>query len=257
MIYEGITMEYFLYTKGTMPKGFGFSHFDMTHLAWLLFAMVVVICSCYHYKRLSMVGRSHWKKCIAILLIADELFKQACLIIGGRFTLGYLPLHLCNINIILIAVHAFKPSKTIGNFLYTVCLPGTVAALLFPNWTKMPVMNFLHLHSFTLHILLAVYPAVLTFCGEIKPRVKDIPRCLGLLLSMAAVIYVINVLLDENFFYLMEAPKGNPLYWFQQHWGDHRLAFPVLIGAVVAVMYIPIELWEAMHRNEKRIPKTS
>lgn len=251
-------MEYFLYTKGTIPKGLGFSHFDTTHILWLLIMAATLVYGCYHYRHLSAEGRSRWKKCMALLLIADELFKQACLIIGGRFTLGYLPLHLCNINIILIAVHAFRPSKTIGNYLYTVCIPATMAAMLFPDWTKMPVMNFLHLHSFTLHILLAVYPVVLTVNGEIKPRAKDIPRCLGLLFAMAAVIYAVDIVLDQNFFYLMDAPKGNPLYWFEKNWGDHRLAFPVLIGAVLAVMYIPIELWHA-HENHKakKIPKTS
>jgi len=250
-------MEYFLYTKGTIPKGLGFSHFDMTHIIWLLVTVFALIYGCRYYKRLSLEGRSRWKKCMALLLIVDEVFKQACLIIGGRFTLGYLPLHLCNINIILIAIHAFKPSKTIGNFLYSVCLPGTMAALLFPDWTKMPVMNFLHLHSFTLHILLAVYPVVLVYNGEIKPRAKDIPRCLGLLLAMAAVIYVVDVALDQNFFYLMDAPKGNPLYWFKKNWGDHRLAFPVLITAVLTVMYFPIELLESIKKHNKKIPKTA
>ena len=251
-------MEYFLFTKGTIPKGLGFSQFDTVHITWLMIMVFALVYCGYRYKHLSPTGRIRWKKAMALLLIADELFKQACLIIGGRFTLGCLPLHLCNINIILIAAHAFRPSKTIGNYLYTVCTPATVAAMLFPDWTKMPVMNFLHLHSFTLHILLAVYPVVLTVNGEIKPCVRDIPRCLGMLLAMAAVIYVVDVMLDQNFFFLMDAPKGTPLYWFEKNWGDHRLAFPVLIGAVLAVMYIPIELWQAHEkRKDKKIPKTA
>lgn len=251
-------MEYFLFTKGTIPKGLGFSHFDATHMTWLIIMILTLVCCSYHYKQLSPAGKSRWKKAMALLLIADEVFKQACLILGGRFTLGYLPLLLCNINIILIAVHAFKPCKTIGNYLYTVCIPATLAAMLFPDWTKMPVLNFLHLHSFTLHILLAVYPVVLTVNGEIKPRLRDIPRCLGLLFALAAIIYVVDIALDQNYFYLMEAPKGNPLYWFEQNWGDHRLAFPVLIAAVLAVMYIPIELWQAHEKHKyKKIPKTA
>ena len=33
--------------------------------------------------------------------------------------------------------------------------------------------------------------------------------------------------------FLMYAPEGNPLYWFQQTFGNHFIGFPVLIAAVV------------------------
>ena len=63
-------MEYFLYTKGTIPKGLGFSHFDMTHILWLLIMAATLLYGCYHYRHLSAEGRSRWKKCMAMLLIA-------------------------------------------------------------------------------------------------------------------------------------------------------------------------------------------
>lgn len=240
-------MEQFLDTAKTIDKGLGFELFGPVHITWLVVCVLCVVAGCRHYSRMSDHGKETWRKCLALLLIANEVFKQVCLDIGNTFTLNYLPLHLCNINIFLIAIHAWRPSRTIGNFLYTICVPATVAALLFPSWSKLPVLNFMHLHSFTVHIMLAVYPLVLTVNGDIKPRMKDIPKCLGLLAIMAAVIYCINLGLGTNFFYLMNAPKGNPLYWFQQNWGDHRLGFPILIAAVLAVMYLPVEAYK--HRK--------
>lgn len=245
-------MEHFLDTVKTIDKGLGFDLFGPVHITWLVVCVLSVVAGCLHYRSLSDHGKETWRKCLALLLIANEVFKQVCLDIGNTFTLNYLPLHLCNINIFLIALHAWHPNRTIGNFLYTICVPATVAALLFPGWTKLPVLNFMHLHSFTLHIMLAVYPLVLTVNGDIKPRIKDIPKCLCMLAVMAAVIYCINLGLGTNFFYLMKAPKGNPLYWFQQNWGDHRLGFPILIVAVLAVMYLPVEVYQ--HRkSDKRL----
>ena len=60
-----------------------------------------------------------------------------------------------------------------------------------------------------------------------------------LLAALAAVALVLNLLWDTNFMFLMSASKGNPLYWFGQHWGNHLLGFPVLIAAVILVMHIP------------------
>lgn len=243
-------MDHFLDTEKTIDDGLGFALFDEVHIAWLVICVITLVAGSVHYHHLSPHHREIWRKCVALLLIADEVFKQICLDVGNTFTLSYLPLHLCNINIMLIAIHAWRPSKLLGNFLYTVCIPATVAALLFPTWEELPVMNFMHLHSFTVHILLALYPVVLTVNGDIQPRAKDIPKCLALLLVMAAVIYCVNLALGTNFFYLMKAPKGNPLYWFQKAWGDHRLGFPVLIAAVMAVMYVPMELWNRIHSHK-------
>lgn len=63
-----------------------------------------------------------------------------------------------------------------------------------------------------------------------------------MLLALAAVVFCINLVLDTNYFYLMEAPKGNPLYWFYQVWGNHRLGYPFLVGGALMIMYLPVEV---------------
>lgn len=55
-------MEYFLFTKGTIPKGLGFSHFDVIHMSWLIIMILALVCCSYHYKHLSPVGKSRWKR---------------------------------------------------------------------------------------------------------------------------------------------------------------------------------------------------
>ena len=235
-------MQYFLDTTETVAEGVGFSHYDWMHIAWLVFFAVIVITNCFWYKKLSDKGKSVWKKTVALLIVLDEVFKVIMLIIGGRYRVSYLPLHLCSINIFLIVLHAWKPYKILGGYLYTVGIPGALAAMLFPTWTSLPLGNFMHLHSFTVHILLALYPIVLGFAGELAPQTKELPKYLGLLVCMAIPIYGINLLLDTNFMFLMSADPGNPLYIFEQIWGSHLLGFPVLIAAVILVMYLPMEL---------------
>ena len=236
-------MKYFLDTSDTIPAGMGFAHYDGTHLAWLAVGAVLIAVNCLLYRRLKSESRDKWNKIMAVLLIANELFKHTMLLIGGNFEAGYLPLHLCSINIFLIAIHAWRPSAMLSNFLYTVCIPGALAALLFPTWTDLPVLNFMHLHSTTIHIQLVMYPMVLAVSGVLKPTVKGIPKCLGLLAVLACVALAANLILDTNFMFLMEAEKGNPLYAFEQLFGSHLIGFPILIAAVLVVMYVPMEIY--------------
>lgn len=243
-------MQYFLDTVETIESGVGFSHFGGLHIGWLLVFMAVTVVNCIWYHRLADPGRRRWEKVVAILLVADELFKVIVLLICGLYTPKYLPFHLCSINIFVIVIHAWKKSEMLDNFLYMVCIPGTLAALLFPSWTELPLANFMHLHSFTVHILLILYPIVLTVNGVIRPQVKGIPKSLLLLALMAGFALVVNLLCDTNFMFLMSASKGNPLYFFKQMWGSHLWGFPVIISGVMILLYVPLELYRKFKKKQ-------
>lgn len=233
-------MQYFLDTTETIAEGQGFSLFGSVHIVWLIFFAVITVANCIWYKKLDSEGRKIWKIIITALLLADEIFKVVMLVVGNRYNLSYLPLHLCSINIFLITLYTFKPMDLLGGYLYTVGIPGALAALIFPSWTSLPFGNFMHIHSFTVHILLALFPIVLTVSGEIYPEPKRLYRYLLLLVAMAIPIYGLNLLLDTNFMFLMSADPGNPLAIFEQLWGNHLYGFPVLIVAVLIVMYVPL-----------------
>jgi len=236
-------MSQFFKTLDTIDAGLGFALFGALHISWLIVFVIATTVSCLHYRKLSAEGRARWKKAVAVLLLADELFKITVLVATGQYEACYLPLHLCSINIFVVALHAWRSSRLLGNFLYTVCIPGAMAALLFPSWSDLPLWNAMHLHSFTVHIILALYPIVLTVNGEMKPRILDVPKSLGLLVLLVIPIYGMNLLLNTNFMFLMYADKGNPLYWFAENWGSHLWGFPVITAGVILVMYAPLELY--------------
>lgn len=232
-------MEHFWKTVEVIPEGIGFAHYGALHLCWLTAFAVVAVLNCILYRKLGEKGRKIWRIVIASLLVLDEIYKQIPLFVNGLFTLEYLPLHLCSINIFVIVFHALKPTKYVGNYLYTVCIPGAMAALLFPTWNALPGANYMLIHSFTVHILLALYPIVLTVAGEIKPELKELPKALLLLAGLALFALICNLLMDANFMFLMYADPGNPLYLFKELWGSHLLGFPVIIVGILLVMHTP------------------
>lgn len=246
---------YFWHTVETIPDGYGFDHFTTPHLIWLGVFLLVTVASCLWYRKLSAEGRNKWRTAVAVLLLADELYKLIPMLITGRFLVDYLPFHLCSINIFVIALHTRKPSRILGNFLYTVCIPGALAALLFPSWSALPPLGYMSIHSFTVHIMLAAYPIVLTVCGDIKPTLKDLPKTMLLLAVTAIVALVLNLIFGTNFMFLMWADPGNPLYLFEQMWGSHLLGFPILITAVIVVMYVLLWICRTLNKGNKKVPK--
>ena len=242
-------MQYFLDTTETIPDGVGFSMFGGLHILWLLVFLTVTVANAVWYRKMTDRGKEIWRKTVAILLLADELFKVVMLLIGGRYNPSYLPLHLCSINIFIIAIHAWKPTAFLDGFLYTIAIPGALAALIFPSWTSLPLGNFMHWHSFTVHILLALYPIVLAAAGELAPDLRKMGKSLLLLVCMAIPIYGMNILLDTNFMFLMSADKGNPLYVFERLWGNHLLGFPVIIVGVLLVMYGPLLIYRKLKKK--------
>ena len=241
---------YFWYTEETIPDGLGFDHFGGYHFVFLALTVLCSILGAFYYRSLGETGRKRFRYAIAIAMMVDEFFKDISLVVLGLWTPEYLPLHLCNINLFVCAFYALRPSKALGNYLYTVCIPGALAACLFPSWTVLPVWNFMNLHSTTCHIMLVMYPIALVAGGDIKPSVKDLPRCLLILCGLAGVAAIANLIIggDANFFFLCYADPGNPLYVFQQAFGSHLIGFPIIISAVLLVMQTP---WFLAERKRK------
>jgi uncharacterized membrane protein YwaF len=84
---------------------------------------------------------------------------------------------------------------------------------------------------------------------EIRPKLKDLPKTMALLLFFAFVAFCANCIFDTNFMFLRSASKGNPLYYFEVAFGNHLIGFPVLIFAIVLVMYMPIVIKEKMRQK--------
>lgn len=230
----------FLDTVETISEGAGFALFGKTHLIWIFTFVVSAIAIPLIYRKLSVKARNIMRISVASLIIFDEIWKWVFLFIGNRYEHSYLPLHLCSINVFLVAFHIFKQPKVINNFLYAICIPAGVIALLTPSWTALPPANFMHIHSFTIHILLALYPLMLTVGGDIKPDIKMAPRCLLLLLCMGVIVLGVNFICDTNFMFLIRTDDISFLVLFEDIFGAHQWAFPILLPVVMLVMYLPI-----------------
>ena len=79
--------------------------------------------------------------------------------------------------------------------------------MLSPSWQRLPVWNLLHLLSYSIHVLLILYP-VLLLAGGFRPQVHRIRWVLAFLCATATPIFFLNRMLKTNFFFLND-PQGN------------------------------------------------
>lgn len=230
-------MEHFLDTKETISEGLGFKMFGPVHITWLILLVLFAFISIKYYQKATPEKRVKIRKGFAIALLINELFKHTCLIIGGNWNFEYLPLHLCSINIFLILWHAYKPNKIVEHFICLLCIPGALMAIISPSWTPLPLLNFMHLHSFTIHILLVTYPLLLMCGKETKPEMKYVGLSMVFMLALCIPIYFINVVLKTNFFFLMNDAGISVFVLFKNIFGNHLMAVPV-IGAVLLPLMV-------------------
>lgn len=85
-------VEHFWDTVDTIGEGFGFSLFGARHLVTLALYIGFAALSCKLYKAADEKKRAQLRGLFAVLLLADEAFKQIGLQIGGNFNWDYLPL---------------------------------------------------------------------------------------------------------------------------------------------------------------------
>lgn len=178
--------------------------------------------------------------CIAATVITMETVKNIVAFAIDDFGIGHLPFHLCGINVLLVTFCIFKRTKTVENFLYYIGIPGAMLALLTPDWTKMPCLNFFHIHSFVIHMFLVLYSFVLVASGDLKPDFKSMPKCILLLVCFAILALILNLIFDTNFMFLMNTAGIGFLQIFEDIFGAHQWAFPILLPIVMQTMAVPM-----------------
>lgn len=231
----------FLTAQEQMPAGNGFVLFHGTHLAVLLLICCILVL-CIHFYRHSKQKRL-WQWSIVTALLLLEVLKQGILFATGQFGLQYLPLDLCGLSIFFCLFYVWKPCVYLGELLYSLSLPGTLLALLFPNWNRLPLWNFFCIHSFVLHTLLLFLPVLLLADGTLQPNWHRLPLSFTTLAGCSIIVAWCNRQWGTNFFFLSKPSKGSPLIWFANWFGEslYWIGFPVLIAAIWGLLYgLPI-----------------
>lgn len=235
-------LEYFFLSKENLPSGVGFSLYDNCHLTWLCLISFFIVIISIRYKTMTKEKKDITRKILGVLTLLTEVYYQSVLLITGQYNINYLPLHLCSVGIFLCYYDAFFPKDIIREFLYCMCMPGAFMALLFPNWTVCPLMNFNHINSFIVHGLIVCYPVMLMWSKEFTPNYKRLPMCGAILLTLVIPIYFFNKIFDTNFLFVNTPSEGSPLIVLENWLGNPGYIFGMLMMIFLfwSMLYTPV-----------------
>jgi hypothetical integral membrane protein (TIGR02206 family) len=234
-------MEYFFTAELLLPPGVGFKLYGAGHILALLCCLVLGGALCLAYRRADAKGRRRVQRAVGFAVLACEVLKDANLAVQGQFSIYYLPLHLCGLAVFLTLWHSLRPGETLGNLLYSTCMPGAAFALLFPDWNACPVFSYTSIVAFAVHTLLVSYPLMQVLAGDLRPRSRYLPRCLLILLGLAAPVYVFDRIFSANYMFLIQPSPGSPLEWFAHLLGvpGYLLGYIPMLALVWCLLYLP------------------
>ena len=180
---------------------------------------------------------------------------------GGFNWWGELPLHLCNINLILIPIAVLSKKRPLLSFCFFVAPLGALMALLMPanGFSGYSLLLPRMIGFYGIHFLIIIAAlAILTF-GLYRPRFRDILPTVLTITVVALIVFGINMLFrytglhpKANYFYSVET-EGNFLLEIFHKWIPVPFLY-LLPSFLILVPYIllittPFEI--AAHRKKK------
>lgn len=218
----------------------GFAHFSPSHFGHLLLICAAAVSACLVYRAGNARRRRALRLSLAIGNVALSFLRAAVLLVMGEFGIERLPLHLCGMAVYFCFFHALRPRALISQFLLAFCMPGALAALLFPDWVGYPPWGFISICNFSIHALIVIYVLMQLISGDIRRRARLLPACLGLMLLIAAPVYAFNSLMGTNYMFLSYPAPNSPLELFSFLGRPaYILGFLPMLTMVWAAIYLP------------------
>jgi hypothetical integral membrane protein (TIGR02206 family) len=233
-------MRNFFTYEDRLPENVGWTVFGPVHLATLaalLLLTMVLLCVFRHLEEKEQEKR---EKRVVLFLVGSEAVRLSVLLAMGVKLLYELPLHLCGLAGFLCLYDAYTNRIWSGQTLYCLCLPGTLSALLFPDWSAYPWFSFISLLGFLYHAGIVLYVGMRLLRGKLVPDIRKMYQTLLFLLVTVPPIYLFDKCFSANYFFVNVPSPGSPLMWMADRMGvpGYLLGYAALVIAVMTFMYL-------------------
>lgn len=231
--------EFFSY-QTDLPQDAGFSIFGIAHLLWLLLIFLSLLYFLRRYKTFQSSKKEQILKVLGTVLLFLIVMRLFNLWVIDALSVYELPLHLCGMAGLLCFLHARTRWDWIGQTIFAACLPGTIAALLFPNWTVYPAFSLLSIQGFLYHAVLLSYCLGMLSGGFCEPRISRIWKPILFLGIIAVPIAWFNQKFHTNYMFLKAPSDGSPLIMLSNLIGKqwYVLGLVVVVILTMCIMYV-------------------
>lgn len=226
--------------ESEIPAGMGFPIFEKAHWLWLAGLLLVSLILLKLAAGRSAVFGEKLAHILGWSLLAMELYRDVVLILIGHYGIYELPLHLCSMAGFLCTLHMLFHKEWMGQVLYTLCLPGAMAALLFPDWVTYPPIHFMTIHGFVFHGTVVLYICLALLRRDIIPSLRALWKPMIFLCVIVPPIYVFNKIVRANYLFINVPSPGSPLVLLEKWFGNP--GYLVAYGAVILLVMLGMDV---------------
>ena len=237
-----------------VPPGSGFDLFGIEHILVIIIITLFIATTVIWFKKCKAGERLILIRVIAVTLPVLEVWKIIMLIASDRMDIGHLPIHLCSMSIYIYPVVTFLPEgrvrKTLTEISVITLLPAAISAIVFPDWTMYPILNFYCLHAFVWHSLQVVFPILCIMNRWCIPRIKNLWKNTVFLVICGSLVGLFDWKMSCNYWFLKSPVDGTPLEWLYDTFGS-KWYIVSLLGIATIVNIIMYGICNgACHRYE-------
>ena len=252
-----------------LPAGTGDAYFSRPHILMLSIITAAVVCTYFWSRHVTAHTRQVVLKVIPVGMTVMEVFKDWLLEIQGADMIGYLPLQLCSLGVLVFYFAAFSQRPRVERFFGEVaCVliaPGAVAALLFPNWNHSYMLwSIFSIHSYGWHTMLLLFPIIYTAedvmhreDGRTTVSIRHIWYSVLFLCVVVPPVMWFDKRFDCNYMFLNWPSKGSPLVWLADRMGNpgYLVGFAIMVFLILLAIYLSVEFLRAVRRRSFVSPR--
>ena len=187
---------------------------------------------------------------LAVFLVIVEIVRAWIWVDNGSRWILHLPLQLCGISTILIAIVLIWRSYRVYEVVYFWGLVGTVQALITPD-VPAHFPHSLYLGFYLGHGLIVLGIVYATFVFGMRPTPKSIVRAFAATLIFAfGVVAPLNAWLGTNYMYLSEKPPTASLLDAMGPWPWYLVNTALLALVLFCVYYLPFWIHDLLKSRD-------
>lgn len=158
-----------------------------------------------------------------------------------------LPLHLCNFVALLLPVFTLSKKKIYFDIIFFWILAGTTQAVITPDLHN-GFPHFIFFKYWYVHAGLIIFVLYSTIVLQLKPILKSVFYSFIALQIYIILLFIINKILDTNYFYTNSKPDGPTALDYLGEWPYYILTVELIIIPYFLLIYLPFYLIE---KNQK------
>lgn len=236
-------MMFFTY-ESNLPDDVGYELFGTSHITAMALCAVLIVMIIALYVRSGDKMRRKIRKITASVPAILMAVRLSYAVICDVPIIYELPLHLCSMTGIFCFVYEFGLKQSpyvrsvLGQALYSLCFPGALMAIIFPDGTVYPIIHYITIESYLFHLLIVAYICIRVADKGIVPDVSEAYKSIIFLMVIVPPVYIFNLIFKTNFMFVIGPSSGSPLYGFYRMGGaaGYRIGFAIVAILVIYLM---------------------